>query len=46
LNYNPRHSILAPWSTFEHAWLVELWEDCEHSWLKKHNGKLVWSNCV
>lgn len=34
LNYNPRHSILAPWSTFEHAWLVELWEDCEHSWLK------------
>ncbi len=23
------------------AWLVELWDDCEHSYLKKHNGKLL-----
>jgi hypothetical protein len=24
------------------TWLVELWDDCEHSNLKKHNGKLLW----
>ncbi len=23
------------------TWLVELWDDCEHSLLKKHNGKSV-----
>jgi hypothetical protein len=25
------------------AWLVELWDDCEHSYLKKHDDKLLWS---
>jgi hypothetical protein len=21
---------------------IELWGDCEHSWLEQNNGKLIW----
>jgi len=26
------------------AWLKKLSDDCEHSYLKKHNGKVLWSH--